>query len=227
MKVAGITRSNLETVRNSGTYHWLSDEESQRLLSIDSGTASDWLAGRIALKQAYLDFAGWDQQSPSLLTVRNNLTGYPQIGDFLDVSCSLSHSDGWGIGAVSFAPVGVDIERVRAHDATMLPYVARKEEIAAFDDDSDVLVTYVWTIKESAMKAWRKGLGINPKSVVLRRLSPDRFSVCCVSVECLLPLVTVRVDRVDDFIIAVASTEESYDKGNIRWVSSPGVPAPV
>jgi phosphopantetheinyl transferase len=227
MKVAGITQTSVETLRDSGTHRWLSDEESQRLLSTDPHAASDWLAGRIALKQAYMDFAGWDPRSPTALNVRNGVIGYPQIGDCLDVYCSLSHSDGWGIGAVAFAPVGVDIERIRQRDAAILRHIAHDEEIAAFDDELNTLVTHVWTIKESAMKAWRKGLGISPKSVVLRRLSKDCFSVCCTTVELLLPVVTVSVDRVDDFVIAVASTEEGHETGNIRWVDMPGVPAPI
>lgn len=217
---AGVYSSQVRALLLAGgAPAWLSAEEQSDMAAVELFAVDDWLAGRVALKSAYRAMSG---EAPSVTPIQRGLTGCPHIASRPALHCSISHSHGWGLGAVSTAPVGVDIERIRSRDAALLPYIAYDEEIALFDREaSGTVVTAIWTIKESAMKAWKKGLLIHPRSVVIRREVPGVFSVSCTTAALRLPPLTVRTERKDDFAIAVASTEENHEC--VRWTDISGV----
>ena len=78
---------------------------------------------------------------------------------------SIAHSQDWVACAVSDAPVGIDIERLRPRSdllalAAMTNSPARCEELACLPDDAQLLRFYQWwTLKEAWLK--RQGLGLD------------------------------------------------------------------
>jgi phosphopantetheinyl transferase len=221
MKIAGIVDSAVSAIRQRQVDRWLNPKESVRLRSLDASVTIDWLAGRVALKQAYLDERRSD---PTSFVVSNSLSGVPYIGERSETFCSIGHRAGWGIGGVSDQPIGVDIEKIGTQPESLLPYICANEELAEmmFDGDSpDVLVTMVWTLKESAMKAWRTGLKLHPKLVGLSRQDANTFTIRSRHPSGHLPLLNAVVYTVNDFVISVAFEERVTGTPTIHWVDTP------
>lgn len=86
---------------------------------------------------------------------------------------SLSHSGDLALCAVSDAPVGCDIERVKHAPFEIAPRIFCSAECAylrAAQDDSEARRRFftLWTLKESYMKMTGEGLGLSPKRLEIR-----------------------------------------------------------
>ena len=116
----------------------------------------DWLAGRVALKRSYIQDSG---SSLSQVDVLNSAQGVPYIAQS-KINCSISHSHGTALAAVSTELVGVDIELVKHRTTTLRIHICDKSEEALLRQcyQGSELTTVAWVIKESILKALGIGL---------------------------------------------------------------------
>lgn len=86
---------------------------------------------------------------------------------------NLSHSGDLALCAISDAPVGCDIERVKDAPFEIAPRVFCADERAylhAAQDDREARRRFftLWTLKESYLKMTGEGLGVSPKRLEIR-----------------------------------------------------------
>ena len=154
---------------------WLNTAERQYLdtLRFDK-RRRDWLLGRWTVKQAHASLGTIGPGDFARLAVLPDDDGAPVVmldGAPLDVSLSLSHSNGRGLCVVSVERValGCDIERIepRGEGFAETWFTDGECDLLASTPPRDVdrLVTVVWSIKESALKALRTGLKADTRSV--------------------------------------------------------------
>lgn len=124
---------------------------------------------------------GWEEL-PSLVT---SPRGKPLFEGRSDRWLSLSHSGGYALCALSDAPVGVDIEVVRAHRPGLPAYALSEAELAAFDGSWEDFAR-LWTLKESWCKREDSPLcpprrvAVPPPCPYASYAGPDwRAAVCC------------------------------------------------
>jgi|SRR3990172_3866378 len=145
----------------------LKGRELAQLGQLADPAKNDFLLGRAALQLAgrkYLQKGNVPE--PGELIVRKLQDGRPCLESHDQLFCSIAHSRGWAIGAISARRIGVDVERVRPHQRSLLGYIADPEEVDHirdyFDHGTDE-ITIIWTIKESVMKGLGLGLQMNPR----------------------------------------------------------------
>jgi phosphopantetheinyl transferase len=111
------------------------------------------LLGRIAAKHSITN------RNFSRFIINYNNFGEPVFVNAPNIFCSIAHSYGLGIAASSLFKIGVDVEKIRNHDESLLKHIASEHEIGLFNtENKDILVTKIWVIKESVSKAL--GVGI-------------------------------------------------------------------
>jgi 4'-phosphopantetheinyl transferase len=193
----------------------LSTPELARYCSLDTRARADFLAGRIALKEALrrtLDAPGLILASVS---VENEADGRPTFRDYPDLCCSLAHCEGWGIGAISRDPVGVDIERNRPHSADLLRYIAdaREERVVAGDCryESELIVV-IWTIKEAVLKGLGEGLTVPMSAIRIQGRSGSMFMVDTGHGRDW----SVEICRMHDMLLSVA-WEQDGEPVHVSW----------
>ncbi|HEX8926889.1 MAG TPA: 4'-phosphopantetheinyl transferase superfamily protein [Terriglobales bacterium] len=177
-------RRTLEDVPASNL--WLSAAEEQRLeaLRIPKRRA-DWRLGRWTAKQAVslcLNLPSDEYGALARLEIRASECGAPEAylaDERVDISLSLSHRDGVGICAI--APVGVelgcDVETIEPHSAEFIMDYFDIHELETVADapgeDRILLVSLMWSAKESALKALKEGLRADARSVHIRLMDWD------------------------------------------------------
>lgn len=82
------------------------------------------------------------------------------------IQLNLSHSGAWAVCALSDGPTGVDVERIKAHDAVLWKRVFTPAELAHLSTPADHC--RLWTAKESFLKYLGAGLAISPRRVEVR-----------------------------------------------------------
>lgn len=109
-----------------------------------------------------------DNTSPGSLSFRYGPQGKPALVSPIPIHFNLAHSGGRLAVAISYQPVGVDIERMDR--CTDLDAVAARfyhpAEVAALTaqpaDQRRALFFRWWSAKEAALKAWGVGIGSTP-----------------------------------------------------------------
>ena len=136
---------------------------------------ADWRLGRWTAKAAigaFLERRGVPVPGP--IEVLAAADGAPEAfadGRALEVALSLSHSHGRAVAAVAGAGValGCDIESVEPRSPGFLTgYFTLRERAAvaeASGQDRELLANLIWSGKESALKALRRGLRADTRSV--------------------------------------------------------------
>jgi 4'-phosphopantetheinyl transferase len=139
---------------------------------------NDWRLGRWTAKlalAAYLNLPA-DSQALAEIVIRPAPSGAPEVflaGKPADVAISLSHSAGIAICAVTVSGValGCDLEVIepRSNDFLVDYFTAEEQALVtqAHESDRPLLVTLLWSGKESALKALREGLRLDTRSVVV------------------------------------------------------------
>ena len=95
----------------------------------------------------------------------------PYIQNHEDIFFNLSHSGEIVACAFSDSEVGIDVEKIKGFKESLVNYVfteAEKEFIESFDESAmerDSLYTRLWTMKESLMKFYGKGIAMAPKKI--------------------------------------------------------------
>ena len=136
----------------------------------------DQLAGRQALLHAYSRFRRQFPTLPHRVGVRHRSNGAPYLEAAPELFCSVSHSHHVAVAVVSEQPVGIDIERVRAHHRGLLGRIASSAEIASLEGNDyghAELVTLLWTLKEAAAKAAGGGVELILRGLPVRRVGKD------------------------------------------------------
>ena len=136
----------------------------------------DWLLGRWTAKQAVIAFIGKTQTppSPNQIEIRKAPDGAPEV--FIDnrpSSCilSLSHSHQFALCALAEKGIklGCDLESVETRsEAFIKDYLTKSEYELIKSTNTPNRSTYtnlIWSAKESTMKATRKGLSVDTRSV--------------------------------------------------------------
>ncbi len=164
-----------------GTAVFLNDSEADRLANLSSEKRRrDWLLGRWTAKRL-LQTVIWETSHTTvpldLITVANNADGVPQVASQLPLvdgqySISLSHSHGQAlVTAVAKPnwPIGCDIEKIAPRgEAFIDDYFTETEALLVRQvtgAQRDLLVTAVWSAKESVLKALHLGLSVDTRAV--------------------------------------------------------------
>ena len=125
---------------------------------------------------------GWTATPP----LERSPRGKPEFSGVSGRWLSISHSGGYALCALSDdGPVGVDIEVVRPHRASLPQYVMTSEELSRFDGSWEDFAR-IWTLKESWCKREDTPL-FPPREVVTPPPCPYgsyagedwRAAVCC------------------------------------------------
>ncbi len=181
---------------------FLSDSEAERLAALPSEKRRrDWLLGRWTVKRL-LQTMIWETSHTTvpldLITVANSADGVPTIASQLPLvngqfSISISHSHGQAlVTAVAKPnwPIGCDIEKITARSETFIDdYFTETEALLVQQVEGkqrDVMVTAVWSAKESVLKALHLGLSVDTRSVACL-IDPGKrpsdtwvpFEICC------------------------------------------------
>lgn len=163
---------------------WLSagERETARTLRVEK-RRQDWLLGRYTAKLAVATYSGAHGDALARWEIRADRDGAPRVwhdGRVAGPAISLSHSGGQALCVVAppgLAP-GCDLERIEPRgDAFVETFFTAREcawLAAAGDADQTLLVTLLWSAKESALKALRHGLRKDTRSVDVTAQCEDR-----------------------------------------------------
>jgi 4'-phosphopantetheinyl transferase len=158
---------------------WLSDWERRRVAALRvSKRRHEWILGRWTAKVAIAAYLARTRRVPALalLEIHSAPDGAPVAllnQEPVPVSLSLSHSAGLGFCVVTSPEisVGCDLEQVEPRDESFVRDYFTGEEAAlvaqAPAGRRALLVTLIWSAKESVLKALRQGLRRDTRSVVV------------------------------------------------------------
>jgi len=161
---------------------WLSPPEAARLggLRIPKRRA-DWRLGRWTAKHAVAAHLNLSIGLAALanIEIRAASSGAPEVflgGDPANVAISLSHSAGTALCTVSSSGItlGCDLETIEPRsDAFVADYFTPEEQALVAQtsaQDQPLLLTLLWSAKESALKALRVGLRLDTRCM---QIIPD------------------------------------------------------
>jgi 4'-phosphopantetheinyl transferase len=167
---------------------WLIESEAARLETLRfAKRRSDWRLGRWTAKlaiSAYRNLPG-DSQSFRDVEIRPAPSGAPEVffaGKLDGITISLSHRDGVAVFAVapSSVALGCDLEIVepRSESFTADYFTEDERQLVthACAADRPLLLTLLWSGKESALKALRLGLRLDTRSVEVSLNDVERCS---------------------------------------------------
>lgn len=156
---------------------WLSDAEAIRASAMQVPKRhADWRLGRWTAKRALAIHLGLSQHHSALrnIELKPAFSGAPVafVSDArAPLNISLTHSAARAMVALSppNVPLGCDLERVEPRIAAFAAdYFTRSEQDLvqhAPPDQRDAVLTLLWSLKESALKALQEGLRADTRSV--------------------------------------------------------------
>ncbi len=154
---------------------WLTRDEHSRYKEFRfDKRQQDWLLGRWTAKQALLEQMELPQSDIARFEILSAPSGAPLArldGRPYDAGLSISHSNGHAFSVVSeeITELGCDIELVEPRSAafvdTFFTTAERNRVQRATANCRDMLVTMIWSAKESTLKALGTGLHADTRSV--------------------------------------------------------------
>ena len=175
---------------------WLSAREAARLAGIRfEKRRQDWRLGRWTAKRTV---AAWlrSSESPADLArieIRAMASGKPEVfleGQPAPFSISISHSVGVAACAVASGgtALGCDLETIEPRSGAFVrDYFTAAETTAveqAAEDERPLLVTLIWSAKESALKALGEGLRLDTRAVEVSAGAPPDDAWARLQVRC-------------------------------------------
>lgn len=207
---------------------YLAREERIRRLRLPVSGQAQWLAGRTALKIAYREFFGLRVPLPAIETWNDRL-GRPQVGGPGGWShCSLSHTDGWALAAVSPTPIGVDVECVRNVSPQLIRFVATSVEWHMIERSTppEAAPLRLWTLKEAVLKGLGTGFRTDPRSV---RVVEANARVAAVEVAGVAHVPgrhwRVSSEILDGRVVSIAHVSSHVCSASICWLDRTGISA--
>jgi 4'-phosphopantetheinyl transferase len=162
---------------------WLSEGELTALAGLRfPKRRADWRLGRWTAKRAiaaHLKLTGGlpsDHRGLAAIEIRPAPSGAPEAfvaGGRADLTLSLSHSDGTAFCVLGSAgaSLGCDVEKVVPHSAAFAAdyFTTGEQDLVAGSpvDDRDIMLTLLWSAKESALKALQCGLRSDTRDVAV------------------------------------------------------------
>lgn len=164
-------------------HFWLHPNEAARLATMRfPKRRADFLLGRWTAKQALISFLR-TTASLDAIEIRAAADGAPEAwihGEPAEAIVSISHREGRALCAAAPLDIvlGCDLEFIEAHsDAFVLDYFTQAEQRMARDaPDKQALL---WSAKESALKALREGLRLDPRRLSVQLPAPSALVVRC------------------------------------------------
>ncbi len=163
---------------------YLSTRERSELDALPPKRRTDWLSGRVAIKDAVRELLlnrGHPSLYPVEVAVSTDERGRPLVtGPFEEkVSVSVAHKDG---RAVALARVGtdagIDLERVEPRGEGFVRLAFADEELGLLPlEGRDEWLTRLWCAKEAVGKARGTGLSGAPRNLVATARESDTFVV--------------------------------------------------
>jgi 4'-phosphopantetheinyl transferase len=156
---------------------WLSSDELARFDSFRIPKRRlDWRLGRWTAKHAVAAYLNLPCDPPTLaaIEIRPAASGAPEVfleGRAAPVSISLTHRDGRAVCAIGDATtvLGCDLEIVEPRsDAFVSDYFTPQEQelvARAAQADRFLILSLLWSAKESTLKALKEGLRIDTRQV--------------------------------------------------------------
>lgn len=134
----------------------------------------EWLAGRLAARQAFnrwKERQAWRRDTPQSISILNRPNRAPYIPEHPDLALSISHSHDYAVAVIAQYPIGIDLEKVEARHPALVDYFfspAEQEWLAGLacpvrheanplQHISDQWVTWLWTRKEALAKYLQLG----------------------------------------------------------------------
>lgn len=155
--------------------NWLTPGERARFTGFRfDKRRNDWLLGRWAAKNALLELGGLPDSDIGRLEIGSAPSGAPLPrldGKPYDIGLSISHSNGraFSVASRSTAGLGCDIERIEPRSAafvdTFFTDAERGRVERADPRNRDLLITLIWSAKESTLKVLRTGLRMDTRKV--------------------------------------------------------------
>lgn len=179
MEIHWLEQTEADVPAQSERADWLSPGERTHLAGLRFPKRRvDWLLGRWTAKLAVARCLSLTSNLSTLadLEICAAADGAPEVflaGKSAPVTISLSHRAGLAVCAVapSRAALGCDIELVEPRIATFAANYFSPEEqhvvVQAPREEQPLLLTLVWSAKESTLKALRAGLRLDTRSVVV------------------------------------------------------------
>ena len=221
MKLVAIDNHTTQSIASNNLSEYLNRKEILKYYQLTHFVRQDWLAGRIALKEALNRFFSLGQKH-NRTEVQNNKSGIPFIKGLPRLYCSISHSYGFALAGVSEKPIGVDIEKIRFHNPSLLLYIAKPEEIVKFRSvncKKKGLITKIWTIKEATLKALGLGFKVNPKKInIFKKIGEKDYLVNCeIKTKVYDCVWKCRLLVMRNFCLSVSSLSNTHENIKFDW----------
>lgn len=135
----------------------------------------EWLLGRWTAKRL-MQAVMLEQDNRVIaldaIEIANDAHGAPYVtlnAERLTFNLSLSHSFDHALCAVSTTRVGADLERIVPREQNLVDDYFTRDEIARVNgclpETRDLVINAIWSAKEAALKARRKGLSVDTRMV--------------------------------------------------------------
>lgn len=183
----------------------------------------EWLAGRIAAKDAIRAFAAKKgiKLCPGDIEISYNAAGQPVVSIIsqpsLEIKVSIAHAEGSGIAIAGTSSCGIDLEPARNRGEDFIDMAFTKKEKSLFADKPEgekwELITRLWCAKEAASKVIGQGLSGAPKTFETSQINnAGLFSVSTGNLK-----INVHTFIKDDVVIALSSLEptEQLDRDSV------------
>ena len=132
--------------------------------------ASEWLAGRYAVKKLAIDFFNLPMKK---LQIKNAKNGSPvlQAEGGNNLTISLTHSGEYAAAAISMTVdlIGIDVEKVEPRLENWTKEFFHDEEIL---ENTPAFLTELWAKKEAVLKLLQLGLSVPAKDV---KITPNKI----------------------------------------------------
>jgi phosphopantetheine--protein transferase-like protein len=185
------------------------------------------ITGLIAAKAAYFREVGGTPQFLQI-EVRKSDQGQPYFYNLsaesrAELYLSISHSDDIATASVSAIPIGIDVERVAAHDPSFFQEAFTPTERQHIGSDP-MKGTQFWTAKEAFSKAIGRGLHISLKDIeLLPRPEKNHFELTYLGSDEEIHAVTEHIQWMShvspDFVLTVCQLPKRHQGASQSFVS--------